>query len=127
MPDVKVYINEHRTGGHVLLEDELPEIVAEQMSCTVDGEFYKLDPSDEIDLFVIFYTHDFELGEEGVMLDSKTDILVEVAAYDFPDRMSNITERITNIADGVKKLFGVIDPSVSITFIPVRQGCWVKV
>lgn len=129
MPDVKMFMHDSRCHAE-LLHDEVPKIVAEQMSCEVNGEFYRIDPDEEIDLILIRdneAVHPPE-GPYDVSILSNTSVLMEVAAYDFPDRMSNITERITNIAARVKELLiSDRDPeiSVSITFIPIKQGHWI--
>ena len=55
-------------------------------------------------------------------------MIVEVAAYDFEDRMANIAERVQRMAEGIKQLLAPkYEGSVSVTFIPVRQGYWAKV
>lgn len=131
MPDVKVYT----VGGEGRLRDELPEIVAEQMSCYVPRradptklDYYKLDPESEIDLFVITCNPRLPNPMDAVLLRSKTDVIIEIAAYDFEDRMRNIDERIKNIAMSVKKMLEMEShQAVSITFIPVQQRCWASV
>ena len=110
-----------------LLIDEVPKIVAEQMSCTVDGEYYRLDPDKEIDLLLFRDNENVDEGPYDLTIVSKTSVIVEVAAYDFEDRMANISERIRNIAVGIKNAMGGDPITVSVTFIPVRQGCWAKV
>lgn len=62
------------------------------MSCEVDGKHYALDAS-EIDLTVL----DLIAGRAG------SDVIIEVAAYDFPSRMADIEQRITNIAAEMKR------------------------
>jgi len=116
-----------------LLIDEVPKIVAEQMSCTVDGEYYQLDPNNEIDLLLFRDNEQIKEGvDEGpydITISSDTSIIVEVAAYDFEDRMANIDERIKNIATRVKELYDrdEREVTVSITFIPIKQGHWARV
>lgn len=134
MPDVKMFM--HASLCHAeLLHDEVPKIVAEQMSCRLPygpGDFYRIDPDKEIDLILIRdneAVHPPE-GPYDVSILSHTSVLMEVAAYDFPDRMSSMPERLTEIATRVKDLLtGERDPevTVSITFIPIEQGHWIAV
>ncbi len=134
MPEVREYTG---VGGEGRLRDKLPEIVAEQMSCYIPSitdpaklEYYRLDPEKEIDLLVILCDSSPLDGPEGdiVQLRSKSDVIIEIAAYDFENRMRHIDERIKNIATRVKEMLELGDQhKVSITFIPVRQRCWVVV
>lgn len=126
MPDVKMYM--HVSLRNKDLQDRVPEIVAEQMSCRVGGKFYRLAVK-EIDLMIFCYNENISYNACDLKIVSQTDIIVEVAAYDFEDRMANIDERIFNIATGVGALYDS-EPAVvtvSITFIPIKQGHWVKV
>lgn len=129
MPDVKMFLPGSLVHSDILIE-QVPKIVADQMSCTVEGEYYQLDPREEIDL-LIFRDNETELdGAFDITMFSWTNVIMEVAAYDFPDRTRNIGERITRIAEGVKELIAnEYNPqfSVSITFIPVHQGYWTQV
>ncbi len=128
MPDVKMFMHDSLASDDV--RDKVQDIVAEQMSCTVDGEYYQLDPREEIDLLIFRDNETVDDGPYDITIVSRTNVILEVAAYDFPDRMSNIGERITRIAEVVKELLtSELDPevSVSITFIPIEQGHWTKV
>ncbi|HET6863879.1 MAG TPA: hypothetical protein VFH37_01610 [Candidatus Saccharimonadales bacterium] len=55
-------------------------------------------------------------------------MIIEVAAYDFPDRMRDIGDRIEKIALSIKSGFN-LPPSaqVAITFIPIKEGHWAVV
>lgn len=128
MPDVKFWLKPYDDLDPTVpsLEElpgydfysQLAKVVAEQMSCKVDGEFYSLDPNDEVDITVV----------ANIAGQSGATALVEIAAYNFPDRMQNIDERIGNIGLAIKKILSLKDEHrISVTFIPVRQGCWVKV
>lgn len=128
VPDVKVFMNDP-VEGRDLLFSQLPEIVAEAMSCDVHGEYCRLDPDTEIDLTIFFEAPDVNPEDRGFWMLSQMDVIIEVAAYDFYDRMKNIGERLSSIATQVKQLLETVNDGVevSITFIPVRQDCWVKV
>lgn len=127
MPDVKMFMHDSLANDDV--RDKVQDIVAEQMSCTVDGEYYELDPREEIDLLIFRDNETVDDGPYDITIVSHTNVIMEVAAYDFADRMSNIGERIARIAESVKELLiSEHDPelTVSITFIPVEQGHWTK-
>ena len=121
MPDVKVWRNHNLPVHHKEAAlDEIQVVTAREMSCLVDrpGGFepepYEINPSREIDISVF-----------GVIEGrSAKKVLVEVAAYPFKDRMSNITERIANIALNIARLFDVDPDEVGITFIEVNIGNW---
>lgn len=128
MPDVKMFMHDSLANDDV--RDRVPEIVAEQMSCEVDGEHCRLDPREEIDLLIFRDNETVNDGPYDITIVSRTDVIMEIAAYDFRDRMSNIGERIALIAERVKELLvSDRDPeiTVSITFIPIEQGHWTKV
>lgn len=128
MPDVKMFMHDSLANDDV--RDKVPDIVAEQMSCMVDGELYRLDPREEIDLLIFRDNETVDDGPYDITMVSRTDVIMEIAAYDFPDRMRNIGERISRIGERVKELLiseHVPEITVSITFIPIEQGHWTKV
>lgn len=129
MPDVKMFLHDSLCHSDLLV-DEVPKVVAEQMSCTVDGEYYQLDPREEIDLLLFRDNETVKNGPYDITISSGVSVIMEIAAYDFPDRMSNIGERITRIAERVKELLSSErkpEVTISITFIPIEQGHWTKV
>ena len=124
MPDVKIWMVKDtvRTSGEYALKELLQQVVAKQMSCLVydrnseEYEFYELSPR-EVDITVY-----------GEIVRSDATIIIEVAAYDFEDRMRNITERIAIIAESIKAFLNFVPgEKVSITFIPVKQDHWASV
>lgn len=129
MPDVKMFLHDSLAHSDLLI-DEVPKIVAEQMSCTVNGELYSLDPREEIDLLIFRDNETIDEGPYDITVSSGTNVIMEVAAYNFPDRMRNIGERITRIAERVKELLiseRIPEINISITFVPIQQGHWTKV
>ena len=118
MPDVKVF----------LLDDQLPRnnfhkfvrrTVAEQMSC----EECEVTPG-QIDL-MIFPCVDTNTmhASRGVGIYSDAVALIEVAGYAYASRMANMPKRLELIVTELKKVLGE-RRKVSITFLPVQEGCW---
>lgn len=125
MPDVKLWMDEsiHAVRPDLtLLKITVESVVAWEMSCLVPtpgsaDEFYQLS-MDEIDITVV----------GSIYGNSGASVIMEVAAYDYPDRMNNIKKRITAIATAVKVHLKLEETQyVSITFIPVPVGCWARV
>jgi hypothetical protein len=118
VPDVKMFV---RKSMHLHRDfwRDMRTLVAVQMAC----EECSVTPA-EIDLLVVRTESPSATGLKlPVVLCSGSDILIEVSGYAYPSRMSNRDTRIKNIAEGVKQMLGD-RYKVSITFLPVQDGCW---
>ena len=133
MPDVKIFVDGQCVRPEVKEEllDEVPSIVADAMSCWVWGwkwpfrRHFKLSPED-IDV-MIFWADESTMKTFDVF--SNTQIIVEVAAYDYRDRKANMNQRITQIARRIKEVADSASHdefAVTITFIPVKPGDWAR-
>lgn len=55
-----------------------------------------------------------------------------IVAYDWPDRMCNIGDRLIGIGASVRELLGLPEKTLDLQFIPIpratskQQGCWVN-
>lgn len=102
---------------------ELQRIVAKHMDCFNDeGTWVAHDPDTQIDVLTF------------VAIDSgcSKDAVIQVSAYDWPNRMENIGERLKNIALEVAELLPAEQGDIVASFLPLPrgnypQGCWVKV
>lgn len=126
MPDVKVY---HPKGAfdegtfrdmskvvdpRANFRHYLEEVVSEELSGTgYEGEPIQLTPI-SIDVLLIPY----EQGDSN--LNGK--ILIEIMGYDYPERMGTIRERLSKIKERIKR---GVEQECSISFISLRDGCWV--
>jgi len=132
VPDVKLYFKEELAVRVDRLWEELPAVVATQMSCLVPDKRnpdqlvqYDLDPNGEIDLFLFWCDEPHQARRTDIQLRSKSYAILEVGAYPFEDRMKNIGERMGAIAHAVKLLLGLSeDQKVSHTFVAVKDGLW---
>lgn len=119
MPDVSVRCQPELPVVRDRLLDVVQKSVAEHMSCWVPSkdesgyEYYDMDPRNEIDV---------ELGLINGRSAKKALIVVE--AYPYEDRMSNLKERLANIANDLAELYDLDSDDVSITFRPVGFDCW---
>lgn len=128
MPDVKVWLRQGRVPPLETLErwhfeDRLAHSVAHNLSCEVfDPEkgkhvFHEIDPVKEVDLTEL----SFAAGRGA-------DVRLEVAAFDYPDRMETLSDRMAVIGNEVKKFLGLpSDSALTWTFIPIQEGHWGKV
>lgn len=133
MPDTKIFIDGQCVDREVkeVLLDEVPGIVAEEMSCWVWSwrwpfiKYQRLNTKN-VDVMVFW---DDESTMEVFDVFSNTQIIIEVAAYNFLDRRRNLNKRITRIARRIKVVADKHqdeDFKVTITFIPVRNGYWAR-
>jgi hypothetical protein len=125
MPDVHFWHSQslfQNTPGYQI-KKKLQEIVAKHMDCfDDDGNWIQHDPYTQIDILT------FAAVESGCTKDA----VIQITAYDWPDRMRNIGERLRNIAEDVAKLLPAERGPVAASFHPIPrgeypQGCWVKV
>lgn len=100
------------------VKKRLQEIVALHMDCFDDKcNWIKHDPATQIDVLT------FAPIDSG----SSKDIVMQVVAYDWPDRMRNMKDRLTNIGSGVAELFPAERGEIAVSFVPLPVDCWVKV
>ena len=70
---------------------------------------------------------------EPITGKSKRPLLISVSAYDWPDRMHNIGDRLERIGTRMRSACGLAENMVGMTFHPLpretstHQGCWVAV
>lgn len=125
MPDVHFWYSKRVALSVRLnhLEIGLKEIVAKRMDCFDDaGNWIEHDPLTQIDLLT-FKAYDFGCTKDAV---------IQIVAYDWPDRMDNIGERLKGIAEDIAAMLPVKRGPVAASFIPIPRGeypkgCWVKV
>lgn len=133
MPDTKIFVDGACVDRGVTKEllDEVPGIVAEEMSCWVWGWkwpfiTYQLLNPENVDVTIFWDGGGYD---ESIDVFSNTQIIVEVAAYNFLDRRRNLNKRIIRIARRIKAVADNPqdeDFTVTITFIPVRNGYWAR-
>lgn len=124
MPDVKVYYPAGmlRDTDKLLLMFTIGQSTARSMSCK------EVDVTpDQIDIFLIAYDPvDVRLG---------TTVVIEVAAYAYPSRMSDIDRRLLTIANAVEdNLYELLGDGIetddesftSASFTALGEKCWVK-
>lgn len=101
----------------------LCEEVAKSMDCLDDnGQQIVHDPYLQIAVPVF----------EPIAGKSRRSLLISVIAYDWPDRMFNIEERLGCIGERMRKACGLAEGNVAVTFHPLPRGpypggCWVSV
>lgn len=86
-----------------------------------NGEHVTFDPMTQIDVLLFPYRQSSH---------ATAVVLVEIISYNWPDRLKNINARIGTIAGD---LCQIIPPNrvpegvdtVSVTFLPKPEGCWV--
>ena len=133
MPDVKIFVDGqcvHRDVKEDLL-DKAPGIVADAMDCWIWSwrwpfrKHLKLKP-ENIDVMIFW---DDESTMDTFDMFSNTQIIVEVATYDYRDRKANMSRRITHIARRIKEVADTASDdefAVTITFIPVKTSHWAR-
>lgn len=108
MPDVKIFVDGQcvsREAKEALL-DEVPGIVADAMDCWVWSwkwpfrRHLMLSP-ENVDV-MIFWDDESTMSTFDVF--SNTQIIIEVAAYDYRDRKANMNRRIDHIARRIKEV-----------------------
>lgn len=128
MPDVKARFPRGRMNesDKSRFMDEVTLSVARRLECLdYDGSPVMLAP-DEIDVFLEPYDEgDVRLGSVFV---------IEITAYDYPDRMANIQERLGAIgADLSRESWLGHYPlpagmkAISLSYVPLPDGCWTAV
>lgn len=128
MPDVKMY-SPRGVLPTPMISDErkfalaVKAVVADQMSCRV-GFRRQVTAEDQVDV------HLFRDGARGYFLSSDgSDLIVEISAYAYFDRIWSIRRRLSVIEEGINDALatdGLYPLRISITFIPVKKGCWYK-
>ena len=136
MPDVEVryapMLDRWGSGrfGHArhpvtreLFLDTLAQKVAQEMDCLDDeGNAIVHDWKNQIAIPVF----------EPFTGRSRRPLLIVVSAYDWPDRMRNIAERLERIGTRMSSLCGLAEDMAAVSFNPLPRGpypggCWVKV
>lgn len=123
MPDVKVrfpiaLMNYEKT--RIRFADDAASIIARELECNdYDGKPVGLEP-DHIDVHLQAYKHkSCDVRFKGAKM------LIEITGYDYPERMSNIKQRLTSIKERLALLNGISDfDYIAITYIPIPDGCW---
>lgn len=125
MPDVHFWYRPgvYRGLAYDEVKAHLRRAVATQMDCFDDKRnWIRHDPETHI-VVLTFAPLDNEITD---------DAIIHVMAYDWPDRMRNIPYRMETIGREVAGLIEAQHPKlkramVSASFIPIPQGCWVRV
>jgi len=125
VPDVHFWYSQSlfQDTPHYLIKRELQATVATYMDCfDEEGNWIEHDPHSQIDILT-FATFDSGCTKDAV---------IQISAYDWPDRMLNIGERLKHIAEDVAELLPDERAPVAASFQPIPrgeypQGCWVKV
>jgi hypothetical protein len=126
VPDVKMFIKRSIQPDKRLtnFDYRVRELIAGQMSC----KECEVTP-EQIDLMVFRDTSGGpihkHLSEHSFLHFSESDIIIEVAGYAYPSRITNIEDRLRWIAAWVKGNMKL--DKVSITFIPVQEGYWTSI
>jgi hypothetical protein len=122
VPDVKMFYDE-RLNYDQNFPKFVRQLVARQMSCWVDGEQYDMRQN-EIDLFLLpCMVSSLPVRAPGRTMISKSNVIIEICAYAYPNRMEGIENKLKRIAEGIKKELGE-NARISITFFAVQAGCW---
>ncbi len=125
MPDVHVLYREllfqpQNASG---IQRRLQDATAEQMDCLDDdGTPIVHDPRTQIDILTF----------QPISGLSSKAAAIQVLAYDWPDRMRNIAERLANIGMAFAEAVGDVRGDIAMSFVPLPRGefprgCWVKV
>lgn len=125
MPDVHFWHSQSlfQNTPEYQTKKKLQRIVAKHMDCfDDDGTWIEHDPETQIDVLT------FAAIDSGCTKDA----VIQVSAYDWPDRMRNIGERLKNIGLDIATLLPAARGDIAASFLPIPrgeypQGCWVKV
>ncbi|MEX1995493.1 MAG: hypothetical protein WD887_01825 [Candidatus Saccharimonadales bacterium] len=143
MPDVRVLISDGLAARLSLedlarIEGSSRDAVAREMSCENYAEEYEeLDPITSID-YAVFAGCDLQAlqtfraeTEIGVVditsIKPVDDLIVDISAYDYPERMLSLNNRLKRIGHRIKKVLPQEASKVSLTFHRLQEGDWVSV
>lgn len=120
MPDLKL---RYPAGHFMSSEDQFncmeraAAAVADRLECEdYEGNMAYIGLT-EIDVhFMAYQPHEARLC---------TPFVVEVTGYNYPSRMADIQNRLLSIKSLFAKILGVRVEDISISFIPLPDGCWV--
>lgn len=125
MPDIKVFYPEGMLDAAGAKQD-FKEDAAAVASIALDCNDYNGNPIDlefdAIDVLLVAYAPEDNLNGAPVR--------VEVAGYDYPDRMDNIQERLVHIKTSLcRKVQHCLEldekvTAVTVSFIRISDGCW---
>lgn len=120
MPDVHFWHSFSLFQGlpEYRIKNQLSEIVASEMNCLDDaGNWIEHDPYSDINVLT------FAAFDSGCT----KDVIIRIEAYDWPNRMINIKERLENIALAIAEMLPATRAPVAASFLPLPRGCWVEV
>lgn len=126
MPDVKVRHPRgmlDATGVKEIFKREAQLAVAAALACyDYNSEPVNMGP-DDVDIELIPYNPDD--------VTAGVPVRVEVMGYNYPSRMIDIETRLARIKEALNRMVrqflevGKDLPTVSVSFIPMPDGCWV--
>lgn len=111
-----------RSSGTI--QNHIKEFVAEQMDC--------LDDNGRV-LVHSWRTHITVIAFGPAALAEGKLFAMQVFAYDWPDRMATIDDRLSRIGISVRDLLELPEDSVDVSFIKIQRptatqrACWVNV
>lgn len=121
MSDVKLYVPQDMLAGGPFISNFV-DTVAFAVARHMDGNDYDGNPLNmtpgDVDVMPFPYPHQ---GKTNAV------ILIEVAGYDYPDRMASIGQRLEAIVQDLIEFVStppVGKKKISITFIDLQDRCW---
>ena len=126
MPDVAFFYEDKLVEDGLFPYGKKPEELRERLKPEITKQ---MDCRDASGRFIVHTPEQITFVSFEPLPDSGDKMVVmQIFAYDWPDRMRNIDKRLKEIGFKIQALLALPAHTVDISFIPIpRQGGWVNV